>query len=949
MAVGALMRLTGTLLWYLQRVAAVHAATPQQEHIERGRRALADDLREVQTGQHGYRLTQDAQYLGPYAPAAADVPQRRDAWGRLTSDPIGRANVDRISGVVNAKLKELDNTLQRAAAHHAAMEGGGGKRLMDEFRVQTRLERLIAGMRDGLFEGEGVSTGATLWVSARFWEILGYVARDMPENLAGNTLFEMVHPDDLPRVHDAIENPTNANTTVSVEHRMRTAQGGWIWVHMRSTADVDPSGKTMRFRGSLQDISERKRTEERLVRQEALLAATSRMAGVGGWEYDTATATLVGSKTVFDICEWAAGEAPPLARALEFYPPEARETVSNAMSAAITDAKPFDFVVPFVGAKGRRRWVRSVGEPECRDGKTVRIIGAFQDVTEMREAAEALRAARDVAESASRTKSDFLANMSHEIRTPLNGVIGMTGLLLETPLNSDQREFAEIARSSGESLLALINNILDFSKIESGSLELENIDFDLRSVIDETVDAIALLAAEKQLEVLVDVDLACPQSVRGDPTRLRQILLNLLSNAVKFTETGDVTLTVSPAAAPLGRLALAVSVEDSGIGIPAEQIGKLFTPFTQADASTTRRHGGTGLGLSICRRLITAMGGTISLDSEPGRGTTFRFHLLLDPSSTQSRAAQQLTTRGPIRVLLVDDHPVNLRILTTQLRGWGAAVESAENAAEGLLRWDAMAAAGQVPQLAILDHQLPGHDGDWLGWQRRERDSAGQCKLVLLSSLASQFRSGDRSPFDRSVAKPVKGDVLFRLVSELTGGQSTPSPNETTEAAQFKGSRALLVDDNPVNQKLGERLLVRMGFEITQAWNGLQALERLQSQRFDVVLMDCQMPEMDGYEATRALRRAGSGVLDPSVPVIAMTAHAMSGDRDRCLAAGMNDYVSKPINPTQLRAVLRAVINLPPAAAGAAPDRGGAGDPAVLDLAWLTTCSAANRISWRIC
>jgi CheY-like chemotaxis protein/HPt (histidine-containing phosphotransfer) domain-containing protein len=558
-------------------------------------------------------------------------------------------------------------------------------------------------------------------------------------------------------------------------------------------------------------------------------------------------------------------------------------------------------------------------------GKTVRIVGAFQDVTAMHDAAEALREARDAAESASRAKSDFLANMSHEIRTPLNGVIGMTGLLLETALNSDQREFAEIARSSGESLLALINNILDFSKIESGSLELESIDFDLRSVIDETVDATALQASEKHLEVLVDVDLACPQSVRGDPTRLRQILMNLLSNAVKFTDAGDITLTVAPAPAPDGKLALDVSVADSGIGIPADRIGKLFTPFTQADASTTRRHGGTGLGLSICRRLITAMGGTIRIDSQEGLGTTFRFQILLDPSSNVV-AAPPSPVAWPTRALLVDDHPVNRRILGVQLQSWGVTVDTAIDAEDALLQWDALAAAGETPQLAILDHHLPGHDGDWLGRQIRLRDPAGACKLVLLSSLDSHFRSTDRGPFDRALPKPVKRDTLYRLLAELTGGRPSPLPAGALESARFDGLRALLVDDNPVNQKLGHQLLVRMGFHVTPAWNGRQALELLR-ERFDVVLMDCQMPEMDGYDATRALRRADSGVLDHAVPVIAMTANALSGDRDRCLAAGMNDYVAKPINPTLLSAALRHVIKQPVAPAVPAPRLGdGQGD-----------------------
>jgi len=702
----------------------------------------------------------------------------------------------------------------------------------------------------------------------------------------------------------------------------------------------DPAGKLVGFVKVTRDISDRRHTAERLARQEALLAATSRVAGVGGWEYDPATASIVWSDTVFAICELPLGEPPRLAKALEFYPPGTREVIASAISAALTSATPFDLIVPFVTAKGRRRWVRAIGEPELRDGHVVRLIGAFQDVTVMRESEETLRAARDAAQSASRAKSDFLANMSHEIRTPLNGVIGMTGLLLESSLNADQREFAEIARSSGESLLALINNILDFSKIEAGSLTLESIDFDLRDLIDETVDGIALEAAKKQLEVLVDVAAACPRFVRGDPTRLRQVLLNLLSNAVKFTNAGDVMVAVAPAAAAVGRLGLAVTVQDSGIGIPQDQIGRLFTPFTQADASTTRRHGGTGLGLSICRRLITAMGGEIAVDSVAGHGTTFHFRIELDRSA-DTGTSQKLRMLGPIRVLLVDDHPTSRRILGARLGDWGIAVQTAGTAAEALQRWDAMASAGETADLAIINHQLPDQDAEWLARQLRSRDRAGHCRLVLLSSLTSRFRNRDRGTFDRTLAKPVKGDALFRLLSELTAGQLEPASTTALEASPFEGLRALLVDDNPVNQKLGERQLARLGFQVTQAWNGRQALQHLQVQLFDVVLMDCQMPDMDGYDTTRMLRQAGSGVLDSSVPVIAMTANALSGDRDRCLAAGMNDYLAKPINASQLRAALQAVLELPAAAALPAAavlpvaDHGISDDPGVLDSAGL--------------
>jgi PAS domain S-box-containing protein len=661
-------------------------------------------------------------------------------------------------------------------------------------------------------------------------------------------------------------------------------------------------GEVAGFYALIVDITQRKIAESRL-------ATTSRMGEIGGWELDRGAPGPVWSDMVYRIHDLPIGEMPSLESALDFYPPAAREITAGAVTAAFEHGKPFDIVVPFVTAAGRQRWVRSIGEPQIVNGRCTRIIGAIQDVTEARQAEETLRAAKDAAESANSAKSEFLANMSHEIRTPLNGVIGMTGLLLDTPLGAQQREYAEIVRSSGESLLSLINDILDFSKIEAGRLELESIDINIQNLVEDTIDAVALRAAQKRLELLVDIDPATPRAVRGDPVRLRQILLNLFSNAIKFTERGTVTLSLTAAAAAGGKTQLLFCVRDTGIGIAADRVHNLFAPFIQADSSTTRRFGGTGLGLSISKRLVEAMGGAIEVNSVPGQGSTFKFAVCLEQSDAPaaSEVANQLVG---LRVLIVVKHGSNRRTLERQLTPEGCDLTFASTAEEGLAQYREMLSADRPPAAIIVDHELSDRSGAWFAATIRA-SGVPPSSLILLASLSTSLADSDLQLVDRVITKPAKTVVLVRALAELTqrGGPSIAASDILPAVLPLSGMRILLAEDNPVNQKLATRLLQKLGAAVQAAGNGIEAVQALRTADFDAVLMDCQMPEMDGYEATRQIRGGGSlPVRNPHIPVIALTAHAMATDRTRCLAAGMNDYLTKPINPIALQQALSRAL-----------------------------------------
>ena len=844
-----------------------------------------------------------------------------------------------------------------------------------------RYNQLAAQSRSVAWEVD--EKGLYTYISDVVLDVLGYQSQELVGHLHFYDL--LLDEDRLPLVAQAKEGKKHADRFIDFEHRVKAKSGEVLWVSTQGLPVISSTGELVGYRGSDTDITQRKKTEQFLAKQSHLqyllmnistkyinlpldqVEETINQSLKELGEFVNADRCYIfsyneASKDMDNTYEWCSEGTQPQIQELQKIPMEAiPEWVSRHMQGkplyipdvlALPEGNLRDILYPqgikslltspmmdgsrcvgFVGFD-------SVNKHHIYSDSEQQLLALFAqmlvNIENRKNAEETLRNmnaslalqmsyAKELAqkaEEANIAKSDFLANMSHEIRTPMNGVIGMTGLLMDTELTDEQRHYCDIVRASGESLMSIINDILDFSKLESGKMELDELDFDLESLLEDLADSLALRAHDKGLELLCSIETDVETQLVGDPGRLKQVLINLAGNAVKFTQKGEVFINVKLDPSASGKqdddhIALIFSVRDTGIGIDPSNIALLFNKFTQVDASTTRQFGGTGLGLAISKQLVEMMGGSVAVQSELGRGSCFSFSVVLEkqPQDKKENKTHPQELYG-LRALIVDDNATNREILSRQMTQWGMQVATASDGPSALKMLKDAVKRGESYHVAILDMQMPGMDGEMLGRVIKADSIIKHTNLVMMTSLGtlSEARRFAEIGFVAYLTKPTRHhelrNVLALAVSERKEDPVKDNQSILTRHSVKRGkenlvrsnAKILLAEDNITNQQVALGILKKLGLQASGVFNGLEALQMIKAGSFNLVLMDVQMPEMDGLETTRRIRRMSEPYRD--IVIIAMTAHAMQGDREKCLEAGMNDYIAKPVTPEALSDVL---------------------------------------------
>ena len=782
--------------------------------------------------------------------------------------------------------------------------------------AERRMHRATLSSSEGHWES--VISAGTIWTSSSYHALLGYREGELPTDAA---IFNrtIVHPEDVDASRIALERHIRECVPFVVDHRMRTATGEYRWIRTRGSVERGPGGEMISLSGSIHDIHDQKLTEDAL--RDAQTRFQRAIAGTqdGLWEADL-DGSAWSSPRLLQLLGYSGDTVPSNVNFLRdrVHPDDVPRVVA-ATQAHLNHDHPYDVEVRLQMVDGDYRWFRARGRAEKDEcNRPLRFSGSLQDVTEARAARDELLRATEAAEAANRAKSEFLANVSHEIRTPMNGIIGMTGLLLDTPLDRTQRDYAETIRGSADSLLIVINDILDFSKIEAGKLDIESLEMDARALVEDVGSVMAFQAAARNLDLVVHVHPDVPDRLMGDPQRVRQCLINLVGNGIKFTPKGEIVIEVKQAGRRDGKTLVHFEVRDTGIGIAPKTLQQLFQPFVQADSSTTRHFGGTGLGLSIVRRLVEMMGGSVGVESEVGEGSVFWFVLPMESVARPTMTVPLDLSRIGRRLLVVDDHETNRRVLAGQLLHAGFEVSLAASGDDALRLMRLALDDGHPFEVAIVDDRMHDMDGATLGERINKDEELSQARVILLTSLDRQgdLRRFASLGFAAYLTKPIRTRELFECVDMVLAREAkewqqqtqpivTRSALGTSDSARRYDGHVLLVEDNAVNQKVAVRFLERMGCKVRVADNGADGVKAWQEGRFDIVLMDLQMPVMDGLTATRKIREMEAARPEQAAtPIVALTANAMTGQLDRCLDAGMNDFLTKPLEIARLYEVL---------------------------------------------